>query len=63
MSMIALARACGELVDEFGPNAGDDFVLGDEVPDVSAMSDAELVGALHHALGKTRLFIMIEDDE
>jgi hypothetical protein len=63
LSMIELARACAEMVDGLGPNTGDDFVLGEAVSDVSAMSDPELVGALQQALGKTRLFNMTEDNE
>lgn len=52
--------ACAEIVDEFGPNTRGGFVLRDEFSAASAMSHADLVGALQQALGKTR---MIDEDD
>ncbi len=60
MSVIELARSCAYTVDELGPYTSDDFALEEEAPDVLAMSDAELITALQHALGEARLFKMMD---
>lgn len=63
LSVMELARSCAQTVGELGPYTADDFDAEEEATDVSAMSDAELITALQQALGKTRLFNMIEVDD
>ena len=57
-----LARSCAETVDELGPTPA----IGsprEESPDVSTMSDAELITALQQALGQVRFFNMMDADD
>jgi hypothetical protein len=63
MSVIELARSCAQVANELGPFNGDEFVLGNDVPDVLAMSDGELIGALQQSLGMTRMFNMLDDGD
>ena len=62
LSIIELARSCAETVDELGPYTRDGFAA-EETPDVSAMSDGALITALQQALGKVRLFSMLDGGE
>lgn len=62
MSIIELTRSCSETTDELGPYTRD-LVAAEEAPDVSAMSDGELITALQQALGKVRLFNMLDEGE
>ena len=62
LSIIELTRSCAETVDELGPYTRDG-VAAKETPDVSAMSDGELITALQQALGKVRLLNMLEGGE
>lgn len=61
MSVMELARSCADSVDELGPYTRDEFTPG-ESPDIAAMSDDELITALQQALGKVRLFNMMDAD-
>ena len=62
MSVMELARSCATTVDELGPFTRDPF--GQEVPpDVSTMSDSELITALQQSLGQVRLFNMMDADD
>jgi hypothetical protein len=62
LSIIELTRSCAETVDELGSYTRDGFDAG-ETPDVSAMSDPELITALQQALGKVRVFNMLDGGE
>ncbi len=62
MSVIELARSCAETVDELGPLIVNP-IAPEESPDVSTMSDAELVTSLQQALGQVRLFNMMEAND
>lgn len=62
LSVIELTRSCAETVDELGPYTRDG-VPAEESLDVSAMSDGDLITALQQALGKVRLFNMLDDGE
>ena len=62
LSIIDLTRACAETVDELGPYTRDG-VAAEETPDVSAMSDGELITALQQALGKVRVFNVLDGGE
>jgi hypothetical protein len=62
LSIIELTRSCAETVDELGPYTRDGFAA-EETPDVSAMSDGALITALQQALGKVRLFSMLDGGE
>jgi hypothetical protein len=59
LSVIELARSCAETVDELGPHTREG-VAAEETLDVSAMSDGELITALQQALGKVRIFSMLD---
>lgn len=62
LSIIELTRSCAKTVVELGPYTRDG-VAEEEAPDVSAMSDGELITALQQALGKVRLFNMLDEGE
>ena len=62
LSIIELTRSCSETVDELGPYTRDG-VAAEETLDISAMSDGELITALQQALGKVRLFSMLDGGE
>ncbi|WP_445257339.1 hypothetical protein [Nocardioides aurantiacus] len=62
LSVIELTRSCAETVDELGPYTRDG-VAAEESIDVSAMTDGHLITALQQALGKVRLFNMLDDGE
>ena len=62
LSIIELTRSCAETVDELGPYTRDG-VAAEETLDVSAMSDGELITALQQALGKVRIFNMLDGGE
>lgn len=59
MSVMELARSCAHTVEELGAYTQEGFALDE----VGAMGDAELVGALQEALGKVRIFNMMDDDD
>lgn len=59
LSIIELTRSCAETVDELGPYTPDG-VDAEKTLDVPAMSDGELITALQQALGKVRLFSMLD---
>lgn len=61
LSIIELTRSCAETVDELGAYTRDG-VAAEETLDVSAMSDGELITALQQALGKVRLFSMLDGE-
>ena len=61
LSIIELTRSCAETVDELGPYTRDGEES--ESPDVSAMSDGELVPVLQQALGSVRVFTMLGGGE
>lgn len=63
LSVISLARACAETVDELGVFTRDGFAEAEAPPDVSVMSDTELIAALQQALGQVRFFNMMEADD
>lgn len=58
LSIIELTRSCVETVDELGPYTRDG--AAEETLDVSAMSDGDLIPALQQALGKVRIFNMLD---
>ncbi|CCH78208.1 hypothetical protein BN12_2620023 [Nostocoides japonicum T1-X7] len=60
LSIIGLARSCAEMVDEVGPDSRG-AAAADATPEVSAMNDDELIGALQQALGEVRLLTMMDD--
>ena len=62
LSIIELTRSCAETVVELGPYTRDS-VATDEATDVSSMSDGDLITALQQALGKVRIFNMMEEDD
>lgn len=62
LSIIELTRSCAETVVELGPYTRDG-VATDEATDVSSMSDGDLITALQQALGKVRIFNMMEEDD
>ncbi len=62
MSILELARACAQTADEIGPFARNGTAPA-EAPSVLGMGDAELITALQQALGKVRLFNMMESDD
>jgi hypothetical protein len=63
MSVMELARSCAHTVEELGAYTQDGFALDEVATEVGAMGDAELVGALQEALGKVRIFNMMDDDD
>lgn len=63
MSVMELARSCAHTVEELGAYTRDGFALDEVAPDVGAMGDTELVGALQEALGKVRIFNMMDGDD
>lgn len=62
-SVMSLARACADMVEELGVYTRDAFAAAEAPPDVSAMSDTELISALQQALGQVRFFNMMEADD
>ncbi len=62
LSIIELTRSCAETVVELGPYTRDG-VAAEEALDISAMSDGDLITALKRALGKVRIFNLIEEDD
>jgi len=63
LSVIELARACAEMVEELGAYTPEGFASEQEPPDVVAMGDTELISALQQALGKVRFFNLMDADE
>ena len=62
LSIMELARSCAETADELGPYARDGAAT-EVTLDVSAMNDRELITALQQALGKVRLFNVLNAGE
>lgn len=62
LSVLPLARQCADLVAEVGPLTTTGLGDLDEAPDVSAMSELDLISDLQQALGQTRLFNMLGAD-
>jgi hypothetical protein len=62
LSVMDLARACAETVELLGAYTRDDFALEGTTPDVSSMSEAQLITALQQALGQLRFFNMMDAD-
>lgn len=60
LSVVELARACGHAAEGIGPH---EVVASHahNAPQVTALDDDELVTALQSALGKVRLFNMMDD--
>lgn len=58
LSIVDLVRACAQTVDDFEPYGPDD-----SAPNVRALADDELITVLQGALGKVRLFNMMDDGE
>lgn len=63
MSVVELARSCAQVAAELGPYAWEGDTPSEETQDVVAMGDAELIAALQQALGKVRLFNLMDSDE
>lgn len=62
LSVIDLVRSCAQTVDDFEPY-GADGSQTDDAPNVTALADDELITVLQGALGKGRLFNMMDDGE
>jgi hypothetical protein len=63
LSVIDLARECAEIVEELGAYTSDRFASEWAGTDVSSMDETELITALQQALGKVRLFNMMDADD
>lgn len=65
LSAVSLVRSCAETADALGPYDPDTTDEEDSAgaPSVLLMSDEELVTALGQALGKVRLFNMLDEGE
>ena len=61
MSVLELARSAGELARDVGPYAppGEPPIQGN---DVLSLSDDELITAVREALGRVRIFNLLDDD-
>jgi hypothetical protein len=59
MSVMELARSCAETVNELGPYTQEQFAQ-EQSTDVSTMNDDKHISALQEALGKVRLFNMMD---
>lgn len=59
LSVTEIARDCAEMAQELGPYTVDGWT--GESPDLSEFSDDELIPALRDALGKVRVFNLLED--
>ncbi|KRA37911.1 MULTISPECIES: hypothetical protein [unclassified Nocardioides] len=62
LSLIELARSCAETAVELGPFTGSGASPSTEPCDLVAMSDADLIAEMQGALGKVRIFNLMEDD-
>ena len=62
LSIVELTRSCAETVVELGPYTWDG-VAAEEATDVSSMGDGDLIAALQQALGKVRLFNILDESE
>ena len=62
LSVIELVRSCAYTVDDLGPY-GVEAPQADDVLNVTALGDDELITVLQGALGKVRIFHMIGDGE
>jgi hypothetical protein len=62
-SVMALVRSCADAVADLGPYTNDGATDSSEAQDVLSMSDAELITALQQALGKVRIFNVMDADE
>ena len=62
LSIVDLVRSCAQTVDEFEPFGADDSQT-EGAPNVRALADDELITVLQGALGKVRLFNMMDDGE
>ena len=62
LSIVDLVRSCAQTVDDFEPYAADDSQT-EGAPNVRALADDELITVLQGALGKVRLFNMMDDGE
>lgn len=63
LSIIELTRSCAETVDQLGPYTRAGAAAEERRLDVSAISAGELITALQQALGKVRLFNMLDGGE
>lgn len=62
VSAVEVARSGAATADDLGPYAREGFIA-DEPQYVLAMSDADLITALQQALGKVRVFNIVNEDE
>lgn len=62
LSIVDLVRSCAQTVDDFEPYGTEDSQTGC-APNVRALADDELITVLQGALGKVRLFNMMDDGE
>jgi len=60
LSVMTLARSCAETVADLGPVSHDGASTSAEPQDVLAMTDEELISALRQALGKLRIFSLMD---
>ena len=62
LNIVDLVRSCAQTVDDFEPfGAADSQTEG--APNVRALADDELITVLQGALGKVRLFNVVDDGE
>ena len=59
LSVMTLARSCAETVADLGP-VSHDGATSAEPQDVLEMTDEELISALQQALGKLRIFSLMD---
>lgn len=62
LSIVDLVRSCAQTVDDFEPFGADDSQT-EAAPNVRALADHELITVLQGALGKVRLFNMMDEGE
>lgn len=62
LSIVDLVRSCAQTVNDFEPY-GADHSQTEGAPNVRALADDELISVLQGALGKVRLFNMMDDGE
>ena len=62
-SVVALVRSCAETVADLGPYTHDGASPSTEAQDILGMTHAELIAALQQALGKVRIFNLMDSDE
>ncbi|TWE12961.1 hypothetical protein [Rudaeicoccus suwonensis] len=62
LSVVQLVRECADIADDLGPY-GDDVPATGDVVRIADLDDSALISALHDALGRVRIYNLLEDDD